>query len=72
MKTKILFFTMLFMASMSLMSFLKVVQATWVSTCGHTHVTTFTGEWTETEMAYYIGEFNADDCGNYPGRVTFN
>lgn len=72
MKKKILFFTMLFMVSMSLMSFLRTQQATWTSTCGQKHITTFTGDWTEAQMALYIGEVNAGECGNYPKSITFN
>ena len=76
MKNKFLLFAMfLTFAVTILMSFqetVKTIRATWVSTCGVKHITTFTGNWTESEMAYYIGQVNASECGNYPKSVTFN
>lgn len=72
MRKKILFFAIFAMFTMTLMSFVRTLQATWTSTCGVKHITTFTGDWTESQMAYFIGQINASECGNYPKSVTFN
>ena len=72
MRKKILFFAIFAMFTMTLMSFVRTIQATWVSTCGVKHITTFTGDWSTADMALYIGEINAGECGNYPKSVTFN
>ncbi|MCQ4140325.1 hypothetical protein [Chryseobacterium sp. EO14] len=69
MKKKILFSAMM---GISVMALAKTIQATWTSTCGVKHITTFTGDWSQSEMALWIAEKNADECGNYPSSVTFN
>ncbi|WP_262696895.1 hypothetical protein [Chryseobacterium shandongense] len=42
------------MIGISVMAFARTLQATWTSTCGIKHVTTFTGEWTQSDMALWI------------------
>lgn len=39
---------------------------TWTSTCGSQHTTTFTGEWSLTEMGSYISGINYSECGVRP------
>ncbi len=60
------------MFGISVMAFARTIQATWTSTCGIKHITTFTGDWSQSDMAFWIAEKNADECGNYPSSVTFN
>lgn len=67
MKKKILFCAML---GISVMAFARV-QAVWTSTCGVTHYTTFTGNWTYNQMALYIAQINQGECGVTP-NVTIN
>lgn len=72
MKKKLLLFFAVGFLFITLASFAKSYLATWTSTCGVTHYTTFSGSWTTNEMAMWIAETNANECGNYPSRVTFN
>ncbi|WP_131701408.1 hypothetical protein [Chryseobacterium sp. FH2] len=60
------------MMGISVMAFATTLQAAWTSTCGVRHITTFTGNWSQSDMALWIAETNADECGNYPSSVTFN
>lgn len=59
MKKKLLLAIMMFA---SVMSFAKIL-ATWTSTCGHTHYTTFPDNADESDIAYFIILLNEKDCG---------
>jgi len=57
------------MMAISVMAFARTLQAVWTSTCGVKHYTTFTGDWTYSEMSSYIASVNEVECGVRPNVV---
>ncbi|WP_428070922.1 hypothetical protein [Chryseobacterium gambrini] len=66
MRKKILFSAMM---GISVMAFAKTLQAVWTSTCGVKHYTTFTGNWSNSDMQSYIASINEIECGVRPNVV---
>ena len=50
----------------SVMAFARTLQAVWTSTCGVKHYTTFSGDWTYSQMESYIASINEIECGVRP------
>jgi len=67
MKKKILFCAMI---GISVMAFAKKL-ATWTSTCGVKHSTTFADHYTNAQIANAIASINEAECGVRP-QVTLN
>lgn len=44
------------------MAFARTLQAVWTSTCGVKHYTTFSGDWTYSQMESYIASINEIEC----------
>ncbi|UFH30515.1 hypothetical protein LNP04_11055 [Chryseobacterium sp. C-71] len=72
MKKKFLLGAMFSIMTLSLMSFAGKVMAVWTSTCGVKHYTTFAEGTSQSLMAYYIAEINANECGGVKPSVSFN
>lgn len=72
MKRKLLLGAMFGVMTMSLMSFTDKIMAIWTSTCGVKHYTTFPAGTSQSLMAYYIAEINANECGGVKPTVSFN
>jgi GH43 family beta-xylosidase len=68
MKKKLFLFAMLVF---SVMAFARTLQAVWTSTCGVKHYTTFSGDWTYSQMESYIASINEIECGVRP-KINLN
>ncbi len=65
--------TALFLSAIgiSALVYARTLQATWTSTCGVSHVTTFTGNWSESQIKEQIALINEVECGVRP-NVSIN
>ncbi|MDE5490310.1 hypothetical protein [Elizabethkingia meningoseptica] len=50
----------------SVLVYARVQQAKWVSSCGYSHVTTFTGNWSISQIKQQIALINEVECGVRP------
>ncbi len=56
--------------TVNLLKLFKAYVYSWKSTCGVSHTTTFSGDWTAQEIAQWISDKNKAECGVRPKNVS--